>query len=351
MTQPLPECSQSLLDLSQLTVVIPTTGRRPLLAATSRYWNEIGVCVVIAERSDSTREENPYREFAQRTRDAVAKATTPVVAVIGDDDVYSVSGLRGALGVLLAQSWTEYVIGRGLYWYQQRKSWFPNCWSIYYREAYAGWSAFVDVPDTTPLERMSRGGFPLWSVARRDSMVRYLDLAARTLPRDPRLAENAMHLQGKIVMSGMLLDRLLWIRHEKTAHDRATAKMVELEPTDLAQWDRAIAAALELRDPGRILSNVEIANARPSVRKGARRNLQIQRRVVAFSRKCPAWTHSVVRRCMSRRLLRALGLKGVASEVQTAAPILARVRWSSLDADLRDIRLFESALQNRTFPW
>jgi hypothetical protein len=323
-------------EFSDITVVIPTTGGRRTLDWMLRYWSDIGIAVVVAERPKTPRESNPHREFVCRIATAVKATSTRFVAIIGDDDVYTPSGLRESLRLLKLHPETEYVVGRTLYWHRQRESFRPAIWSCRYREAYTSRKPFHDGPATSALERMSRRSiFPLWSITRRQPMLRYLDLLARTGPRDPRLAENVCHLQGRLLMFGACLDRLLWVRHEKTPHDRTITAASRLDQADYAEWEDAMMSAVDLCESGSRLGIEDMIHLRrPKEGFAAGRNWQIRRRCIELMRSVPSPVIGGLLRALESDAPPFLGLPDLP----------AKEPWFSPERDGPDLRLFERAV-------
>lgn len=333
---------ESVPNLSRrLSVVIPSAGRTPWLDNVLKYWASLHVRVHVAVRPRRPEEGSVYREFCARIATALRQVHTPYVAVVGDDDVYTVSGLTSAIKALDQESSLDYIVGHAAYWVKQRKTLSPRDYIIKFHPAFYWWKPISQNPTATLAERLRSAGFVCWSVGRTESLTQYFAFSSEILPLHPLLAEKALHQIGKMLLRGRMLDQLLWIRHEKTTHHRSVRARRPVSPDDVEDYNFAMHRAAErLELPDQLDTIGLLLAGETSV--GVRHKPQWNRRLSACARSVPeTWQQTL------RPLLASLGIQVPTSSTVEAAALQigsgSYQRRLTLE-ELRDIRSLDRVL-------
>ena len=119
--------------LEKLSIVIPTYGRHDFVRRQISYWSDSPVTVHIMDGSptpliqtgmesipSNVKYHHSTDDFFGRMRRATELVDTPYVAMLGDDDLFTKSGLKKCLEHLEGNSEVFGVVGRSMYFFHQR---------------------------------------------------------------------------------------------------------------------------------------------------------------------------------------------------------------------------------------
>ena len=122
-----------MAGLEKLSIVIPTFGRPDFVRRQISYWSNCAVTVHIMDGSpisliqtgmesipSNVKYHHSTDDFFGRMRRATELIDTPYVAMLGDDDLFTKSGLKKCLDHLEGNSEVFGVVGRSMYFFHQR---------------------------------------------------------------------------------------------------------------------------------------------------------------------------------------------------------------------------------------
>lgn len=122
-----------MAGLEKLSIVIPTFGRPDFVRRQISYWSNCAVTVHIMDGSpisliqtgmesipSNVKYHHSTDDFFGRMRRATELIDTPYVAMLGDDDLFTKSGLKKCLDHLEGNSEVFGVVGRSMFFFHQR---------------------------------------------------------------------------------------------------------------------------------------------------------------------------------------------------------------------------------------
>ena len=222
---------QRNLDLSQLlTIVIPTwSGGRPKLKALLTHWSSVGCRLRIIDGSDErwdpgdlyarcnpglveylhlpVMENGVYENLQLRMFQGFEDISTPFVACCGDDDVYTQSGLRNAVQVLLNEPSLDTVVGRAIMVCPD------NYGDLRWKHVHAEWRDSDVWRSPNPLERIVTGdGIGYYSIGRSDFIGQLFKFVFKFPNTFPYLNEYLIKYLIQLAANLRVIDSLTWLR-------------------------------------------------------------------------------------------------------------------------------------------
>ncbi len=217
-------------DLNNLTIVIPTYNREQIIRKSIKYWESIGVHILVLDGSDqrifqdgllnadsmvayysfprNTSDKVVSGSYHRRMRFAVAHVKTKYVAICADDDYFLKSGINKALQILDDKNWIDSVfrpcadyrlVDGDVYWNLEYFGWRDN-----------GFGTSADVH--TRVTRTDRGYINYYSICRFEKWKDLIQLCFESEFSHSQVNQFLMDEVGKILLRTAILDDLFYIR-------------------------------------------------------------------------------------------------------------------------------------------
>jgi len=330
-----------MIDLSDLTLVIPAYNRPAYLARQIDYWVGSGIQLCILDGSKEKAPDgliarmgmNVHYEympigFNERLVHASQIVKTKYVALLGDDELYAKQGLRDCLDLLDRDSRLIGCVGRSLFFFHRDGD-------IYGHQVY---EKSQDVPDMygDNLERLSASfpqgdpsGVPylLYGVFRNEQWCTMFGNAYARHYSSGYVYELALMIIGACLGPTKMVDSLVWLR---SGENPAMSSAAVNRKIGTGEWGTTLEFASEYEDfverITEVLVSLGIASAsaaEQAVREVAEQffaySLHKPHRPIAYwyrtlyfvASKTPRWAKTLLKRNMTKTLGTVLDYKGV----------------------------------------
>lgn len=208
--------------LSDLTIVIPTFQRQEFMLRQYEYWGEADATVVILDGSptptiipDSLKRLNiryvhSGSSFVERIAAAGEHVSTKYCAMLGDDEFYTFSGLRAAVGRLDTDPSVLGCVGRCLYFFVDQGRFLMS-------NAYRQWGPFsesaveqaIRLDEDLPPRKTHMAHY---SVMRAKEWTQIMADAYQKPFSCAYVYERLVNLQRALLGRTVILEHLLWFR-------------------------------------------------------------------------------------------------------------------------------------------
>jgi glycosyltransferase domain-containing protein len=219
-----------LSNLNDLTIVIPTFDREPVVKRSIRYWETVGVRVLVLDGSDkplfpdgplsaesmvsyfsfprNLNEKSHSGSYFRRMNFACAQVNSEFVGLCADDDFYLKSGLEKAIQLFDDQAEIDSVF-RPCADYRITDD------GVYWGLEYSGWRdrGYGSSPDVyTRVKKTDRGYINYYSICRVEKWKQLLQLCFEEEFGHIHVNQFLMDELGKILLRTAVLNDLLYVR-------------------------------------------------------------------------------------------------------------------------------------------
>ncbi len=287
-----PASHKACLDLSDLTIIVPTYKRPEYAIRTIAYWSRHQVNINVMDGSPealpdsflkavaTTSNLNYHHEpisLPERIRIAIARVRTKYVMCLADDDFYLPRGLRGAMQILVANENAVACMGQSVGLDVDESS-RPYLFS--YGESLRGYK----VEGSTASERMRRGicdyrSAAFYAMYRRDTFEKIWKNIERSSCPEQIEYEQAMraYMEGILLTSG----EPYWVRSFEC--DPVASPLDGARSTDFTSWFGASTHDEEKNDFINRLTHTFCMNMSLSKDEGRALVLELCNRIVTGS--------------------------------------------------------------------
>ena len=362
---------KSVVDLSELTIVIPTVSRPLFIIRQFEYWRELNAQVVILDgamepidiptelKSSNIRYMHTGTRFNERLATAGQHVHTKYCALLPDDEFYLPSGMRAAIDKLEEDPEIIGCVGRCLYF-------FVDQGRFLLKDAYRDWLPFPDEAITVrhrldvdlPPVKTHKAQFAImrsgqWKTMFESSYSKYFSCGYTY--------ERLLNLQRSVLGRTEILEDVLWMRSMENP-PISNASVPRVDGRDFVSWARNPEFALEVRQYRQIaLEIVQSGGVTPEEAKAfeerffvggvhrqatkeARNRKKLSRRVASFFlTRPPKRLRLAAKRMLPTRWLRFTGWEGYDLDAMCASlqsrgtrfsrPELERIRELSTKLD------------------
>ena len=331
-----------MVNLSDLTLVIPAYNRPAYLARQIDYWTGSGVQLCILDGSKNSADpelivrmgtdvhyEYMPIGFNERLVHASNIVKTKYVALLGDDELYVKQGLRDSMDLLDANERLIGCVGRSLFFFHREGE-------IYGHQVY---EKSQDVPGmygddlqrlraSFPLGDPSRAPYLLYGVFRKEHWCTMFGNAYARHYSSGYAYELALIIIGACLGPTKMVDSLVWLRSGENPAMSSTAVNRKLST---GEWGTSPKYVTEYEDFVKRITEVLVrlgiatgSAAEQAVREVAEqffayslhkphRPIAYWHRVLSFAaRNTPRWVKTLLKRNMTKTLGTMLDYKGVA---------------------------------------
>lgn len=231
------------MDLSRLTVVIPTYKRPAFVDRQIRFWRDFDAQVLILDGTSESgvpeglppnvRYLASGKSFVERMYSAGDHISTEFVALLADDEFFMPSGLDDAIRHLDQNQSTVGCVGRSLYFFIDQGRFLVS-------HAYRDWKPFPDQfeeltirldadlpPNKTHMAMYGVFRRHHWDTMRRSAYGRQFSCGY--------VYERLLNLQRTLLGPTMILDTLLWLRSKENP-PVVSADIPRLGGHDFVSW-------------------------------------------------------------------------------------------------------------------
>ena len=362
---------KSFVDLSELTVVIPTVSRPLFVIRQFEYWRELNAQVVILDgamepidiptelKSSNIHYMHTGTRFNERLATAGQHVSTKYCALLPDDEFYLPSGMRAAIDKLEEDPEIIGCVGRCLYF-------FVDQGRFLVKDAYRDWLPFPDEVTTVqhrldvdlPPVKTHKAQFAImrsgqWKTMFEGSYSQYFSCGYTY--------ERLLNLQRSVLGRTEILEDVLWMRSMENP-PISNASVPRVDGRDFVSWARNPKFALEVRQYRQIaLGMIQsggvtaeeaeafeerffVGGVHRQATKAERSSKKLSRRLgnVALTR-TPKILRLVAKRLLPARWLRFTGWEGYDLDAMCASlqsrgtrfsrPELERIRELSIKLD------------------
>lgn len=357
-----------MIDLSDLTLVIPAYNRPAYLERQIDYWAGTGVHLCILDGSESKAPasliarmgENVHYEympigFNERLVHAAQIVKTKYVALLGDDELYAKQGLRDCMDLLDSDQRLIGCVGRSLFFFHRDGE-------IYAHQVYEKSEDVIDMY-ANDLQRLrnsfpngdpSRAPYLLYGIFRRDQWRSMFETAYSRHFGSGYVYELAVLMIGACLGPTRMIDSLVWFR---SGENPAMSSAAVNRKIGMGEWGTSKEFSSEYEDfVFRVSSaiNQKIGESHKEIELIVRevleqfitysaykplRPIAYWHRMLYFTaRKTPRWIKTLLKRNMTTTLGVVLDYKGV--EFLTAIDDLKK-KGISFDLDeMKEMRRF-----------
>jgi len=214
-------------SLSDLTIFIPTCNRPEELERAIKYWRQTQVTIHILDGSDLALskseiffsssnihyhhyprlpDESQNQNYVRRMRLTALLAKSRFSAIIGDDDLFLVSGLEEALRLFDQNDKIDAVVGEVL-WFKKQGA------MIHWKLSYASWKGSKLASDDSAIVRIRQENpYNFYGILRTSVFVERSALAFQISFRDQYQTECLWMLLGRVLCRTAVIDNALWLR-------------------------------------------------------------------------------------------------------------------------------------------
>lgn len=330
-----------MVDLSDLTLVIPAYNRQAYLARQVDYWADTGVHLCILDGSKEKAPDaliarmgkNVHYEympvgFNERLVHASQIANTKYVALLGDDELYSKQGLRDCLDLLNRDSRLIGCVGRSLFFFHRDGE-------IYGHQVYEKSQDVIDMfgddlnrlRNSFPEGDPSRAPYLLYGVFRSDQWATMFSNAYSRHYSSGYVYELAVLMIGACLGPTKMIDSLVWFR---SGENPAMSSAAVNRNIGMDEWGTSSEFADEYEDfVSRVADSIADKNvaSREEIDRAVRGVLQQftaysvhkPHRPIAYwhrtlhivARRTPRWAKKLLKRNMTKTLGTVLDYKGI----------------------------------------
>lgn len=330
-----------MVDLSDLTLVIPAYNRPAYLARQIDYWAGSGVqlCIldgsknpadpeIIAGMGSDVHYEYMPIGFNERLVHASKIVKTKYVALLGDDELYVKQGLRDCLDLLDADQRLIGCVGRSLFFFHRDGE-------IFGHQVYEKSQDVIDMfgddlnrlRNSFPEGDPSRAPYLLYGVFRYDQWATMFSNAYSRHYSSGYVYELAVLMIGACLGPTKMVDSLVWFR---SGENPAMSSAAVNRNIGMGEWGTSSEFAAEYEDfVSRVAESIAEKNvaSREDIDRAVRGVLQQftayslhkPHRPIAYwhrtlhivARRTPRWTKKLLKQNMTKTLGTMLDYKGV----------------------------------------
>lgn len=235
------------VDLSQLTVVIPTVSRPLFVIRQFEYWRDLNAQVVILDgasesidvpselKSPNIRYLHIGTRFNERLATAGQYVDTKYCALLPDDEFYLPSGMRAAIDKLEEDPSVIGCVGRCLYF-------FVDQGRFLVKDAYRDWLPFPEAAVTVQ-ERLDVDLPPLkthkaqFAIMRSDHWKTMFERSYTQFFSCGYTYERFLNLQRSVLGRTEILDDVLWMRSMENP-PISSVNVPRVDGRDFVSWAR-----------------------------------------------------------------------------------------------------------------
>lgn len=256
---------ESVVDLSQLTVIVPTVSRPLFVLRQFEYWRELNAQVVILDgasepidvpsqlKSSNIRYLQTGIRFNERLATAGRYVNTKYCALLPDDEFYLPSGMRAAIDRLEEDPSVIGCVGRCLYF-------FVDQGRFLVRDAYRDWLPFPETARTVrerlnvdlPPLKTHKAQFAImrsshWKTMFESSYSQYFSCGYTY--------ERLLNLQRSVLGRTEILEDLMWMRSMENP-PISSVNVPRIDGRDFVSWARNSEFASEVAQYRQIATEI-----------------------------------------------------------------------------------------------